>query len=357
VTARVAAVCAATVLAACTSPAPPRVQVVSDGRYVMGTVLEITLHGVREAVGRAALREMFTTAERYDALMTVHDSQSELSRLNAAAGSGPKTVTPELAALLRRSLDYTRLTRGSFDITVGPLVELWIEAAVEGAEPTPDALVRAKARVGPEHVRVHADERVELLESGISIDLGGIAKGYAVDQLRGVLDRYGIETALVDFGQSSTLALGRPDGYDGWRLLVRGPGDSDLGVVTLSDQAMSVSSSFGQWVEIGGRRYGHVIDPRSGRPLTVARQAVVIAGDATLAEALSKALLILEPAVGLAVIEAQPGCEGLLVEAGGRTHTTSGWAAATRWAPGSPGSAGSSGAAVLPIHTTWPSRT
>jgi thiamine biosynthesis lipoprotein len=345
---RAATFFAAFAVAACAGPAVRESNPISDGRYVMGTVLEVTLHGASEHRARSTLEELFAGAARLDALMTGFDSQSEISRLNATAGSGPQAVDPEVAELLRRSVAYARLTRGTFDVTVGPLVKLWTDAAVAKEPPSRDALARAQARVGSDAIRVHDDGRVELREAGVEVDLGGVAKGFAIDRMLPTLREHGIANALLDFGQSSTFALGRPSGATGWRLLVRGPEDADLGVVTLSDQALSVSSSFGHWVEIGGRRYGHVIDPRSGQPLSEPRQAVVVAQDATLAEALSKALLILRPEAGLALIESQPGCEGLLVVAGGGQQRTSGWDSATHWLPG-PAAGRSSAGAVAPI--------
>jgi len=330
---RAAAVFAVLALLGCVGSGARRSQPVSDGRYVMGTVLEITLYGEGEREARSTLSELFAAAERLDALMTIFDSQSEVSRLNAAAGSGPQLVDPEVAELLRRSVAYTRLTHGTFDVTVGPLVRLWTDAAVAKRLPTDDELARAGARVGADSIRVSEDGRVELAEPGVAVDLGGVAKGFALERMRPVLRERRIANALLDFGQSSTLALGRPGGAAGWRLLVRGPETTDLGIVTLSDQALSVSSSFGHWLEIGGRRYGHVIDPRSGRPLTEPRQAVIVARDATLAEALSKALLILSPEDGLALVESQPDCEGMLVVAGGDQLRTPGWDEATRWLP------------------------
>jgi thiamine biosynthesis lipoprotein len=199
---------------------------------------------------------------------------------------------------------------------------------------------------------VHADGRVELAREGAVVDLGGIAKGFALDRMRPLLLERGIESALLEFGQSSTLAVGAPPGSGGWRLLVRGPEEDVLGLVTLTDRALSISSSFGHSVEIGGRRYGHVIDPRTGQPLTRPLQALIAAPDATLAEALSKALLILPPDVGVALVAAQRGCEGMLVDAEGRRWKTSGWDRATRWAPGLPAAA-SSGGAVAPIEGAW----
>jgi thiamine biosynthesis lipoprotein len=187
--------------------------------------------------------------------------------------------------------------------------------------------------VGADRIFAVSRDGVSLAEKGMKLDLGGIAKGYALDRMLPLLERHGIERALLNFGQSSTWAVGAPAGSAGWRLLVRGPEGRFAGLITLRDQALSVSGSQGQWVEIGGRRYGHIIDPRSGEPLMRARQAVVISRWASLAEALSLALLVLDADTGLALVAAQPGCEGLLIEGGGEFRSTPGWDAATRFEP------------------------
>jgi thiamine biosynthesis lipoprotein len=309
----------------------PEPVTVSDGRHVMGTVLEITLVGRDEGEARAALVEIFALAERLDALLTVYDAESELSRLNRAAGQGRRAVDPELARILELAKTYARLTRGSFDVTVGPLVEIWTEAARRGTPPSALKLAGARELVGWELIRLHADGSAELARPGVSVNLGGLAKGYALDQMLALLEKRGIDNALLSFGQSSTWALGHPPDAPGWRLLARGPDEGLLGVLTLENQALSVSGSLSQWVEIGGRRYGHVLDPRTGEALQRRRQALVVAPNASLAEALSKALLVLGKHEGLALVEAQEGCEALLVDAG--SWLTTGWKAAVRFDP------------------------
>jgi thiamine biosynthesis lipoprotein len=318
-------------LACAAAPPAPLVEV-SDGRYAMGTVLEITLHAADAARARATLDELFELAARLDAVMSRHDPQSDLSRLNRAAGQGLVPVDPELARLLSAGVEYARLTRGSFDVTVGPLVALWTRAGETGTPPSAGEIERARALVGADQIRVEGD-RAALTSAGVSVDLGGLAKGWALDQMLPLLRAHGIENALLDFGQSSVWALGAPPGASGWRLLARGPGEGELGVLTLSDQALSVSGSLGQWTLIGGRRHGHVLDPRSGQPLQRRRQALVVAPNAALAEALSKALLILEEEEGIALVAAQPGCHGMLVDAEGGSWETPGWREAVRFEP------------------------
>lgn len=317
----------------CAAIRPEDPVVVSDGRYVMGTVLEITLVASDETAGRAALAELFGLAERLDRAFTVFDTESPVSRLNRAAGTGPQTVEAEVAALLAQARAHAELTRGAFDVTVGPLVALWTEAAARDAPPTEAEIAASLARVGWEKVRVQEEGRVVLDGAGVSVDLGGVAKGWALDAMLAVLERRGIDRALLNFGQSSVWALGRPIDAGEWRLLARGPGDGFLGVLQLRDLALSVSGSLGQWLEIGGRRFGHVFDPRTGRSLQRRRQALVVGPDATLAEALSTALLVLDAGAGLRLVAAQPDFEALLVDADGGEWRTPGWNAATGFTP------------------------
>jgi thiamine biosynthesis lipoprotein len=312
------------------APAAPPV-VVADGRQAMGTVLEITLVAESDAEGRAALDAAFAEVDRLSGMLTTFDPDSELMRMNRAAGQGPRAVDPELARVLALSLEHSRATRGSFDPTVGPLVELWARAAARGAVPGDGEIAAARARVGAGNVAVGADGRVALARPGVSVDLGGVAKGYALDRILPVLERFGVEAALLNFGRSSTWAVGRPPDARAWRLLAPGPGAAPLGVLELTDRALAVSGSLGQSIEIGGRRYGHVLDPRSGRPLERELEAYVVAPDAALAEALSKAVLVLGPAEGLAVVAARPGCEALLVGADGARWRTPGWDSAVGW--------------------------
>ncbi len=230
-------------------------------------------------------------------------------------------------------MEYFRRTNGAFDVTIGPLVELWMQAAERGSVPTGAEIEAAQERVGSEKIQFSADGKAGLAELGMSIDLGGIAKGYALDRMLPLLRAREVESALLSFGQSSTWALGAPPGSPGWRLLVRGTTGDFVGLVTLRDQALSISESLGQWVEIDGKRFGHIVDPRTGQSLIRERQALVVAPTAALAEALSKVMLVADAADGLALVAAQAGCDGLLIEAGGQLSATPGWRESARFEP------------------------
>lgn len=314
---------------ACASPRPAALAHVSDGRPAMGTLLEVSLYGPDARALARARDRVFARAEELEALFSTYRETSDVSRLNAAGGA-PLAVAPELAELLRDALRFSALTRGSFDVTVGPLVSLWVRAAERDRLPGAGEIAAARGLVGAARAHVGADDRVSL-DPGARIDLGGVAKGYALDHMLPLLREEGVAAALLSFGQSSVWAIGAPPETDGWTLLVRAPGGGFAGLITLRDLALSVSGSLGQWSEIEGRRYGHVLDPRSGWPLTRSSQALVVGQDAALAEALSKALLILGEAEGVDLVEAQPGCEALRLDAERGPFATRGFAAATRF--------------------------
>ena len=304
----------------------------SDGQYRMGTVLEVSLCAPDRASGEALLREVFDSVSALERVTSTFDPASEVSALNRASGRGPQHVSPELLRLTADSLAFTEATRGAFDVTVGPLVALWKSAGERQRLPQADELAAAHAVVGAERVSLDAAAgTVDLRAPGAALDFGGIAKGWALDRACERLRAAGVTRALLSFGASSIAAIGAAPGFDGWGIALSDGAGGFAGTVQLRDRSLSTSGALGQWVEVGGRRFGHVIDPRSGQPLERARVAFVLAADGARAEALSKALLILHRE-GLELVEAQ-GAEGLALDPDEEPLETRGWAAATRWAP------------------------
>jgi FAD:protein FMN transferase len=171
------------------------------------------------------------------------------------------------------------------------------------------------------------------------VNFGGVGKGFALDRMRERLAEHGISRALLDFGGSSWLALGTPAREPAWRVLLRDGRGGFAGVVSLTDASLSFSESFGESSEIAGRRYGHVIDPRTGWPLQQPVAAVALAPDGTTAEALTKALVVLAPAESLALVARMPGAEALVIDAAGVAHESAGFRTATEFEPASKRSA------------------
>ena len=303
----------------------------SDGRYVMGTVLEILL--CDQQTTNSTFDDLFTLVTTLETQLTTFSPDSAVSQLNAHAGQGPMVVPPTVYKILAVSLHYWKQTRRTFDVTVGPIVTVWQQAVTRHTLPSAQALRQARARIGGRLVSLSPNGQVTLQRKGMRLDLGGIGKGYAIDQLKAVLQQQQQTNALLNFGQSSIWALGSPPDAPGWRILVQRPDGKPAGVITLRDQALSISGTMGQPFIINGRHYGHIIDPRSGKPLQQNLQACILAPTATQAEALSKALLVLGEKKGIALLQRLKNVEGLLLDTDGHQWMTSGWQQATAFTP------------------------
>jgi thiamine biosynthesis lipoprotein len=302
----------------------------------MGTVLEIRLCAPTRALGERWLDEAYAETARLERIFSSFDPHSEVSRANAGAGRGAVPVAPELVRIVGESLALGALTAGAFDVTVGYWMALWRQAATAGAVPRADELTRGAACVGPGRVRVDARSGTLALErSCVALDLGGIAKGWTLDRLVEQLRARGVTCALLDFGGSSLAALGAPPGSPSW-----GVAAGRAGTLRLRDQSLSVSGSLGQSVEIAGLRHGHIVDPRSGEALLGDRLALAVSGSGARAEALTKALLVLGPREGIALLERVGDVHGLLVGESGERWATRGFDAETRASAAGPAQTG-----------------
>jgi thiamine biosynthesis lipoprotein len=294
----------------------------------MGTPLDLALLVQRGEEGRAreAIANAFESVSGLEYVASRYRAASDLARLNAAAGQGDVEIDARLHALLRRAEQARRSTGSAFDVSVGPLVELWARAAERDRVPDAAELAAAMQLVG-RPVALGSFEQgywARLDAVGMSIDLGGLAKGFALDRVAAELRAAGFRRGLLSFGQSSVWALGRPVDGPAWRLAVQDDEGGGLGVVELCDQALSVSSSLGKSSTIAGQRYGHVVDPRSGLALRDARRAIVVTRDATLAEVLSTALLVLSEAEGRRMVQAE-NAEARVFRTDGSAWQTPGW--------------------------------
>jgi thiamine biosynthesis lipoprotein len=263
--------------------ARPVASAVTEVHYVMGTYFRITAEG---DPSRTAMRGCFQDARRLEETFSRFLGSSELVRVNAGAGA-PQPASREFADLLRRTDALRDATEGAFDVTVGPLVELWRRAT----PPSAAEIEAARAVTGAGRAILRGD--VLELAPGTRLDFDGVAKGYAVDRCVERLRAAGVESALVSLGESSLYAIGRPPDDGRWVLAVRGVDpESAVGLLALRNEAASISASLGGRGREGGRSVGHIVDPATGRPLTEEAVAIVVARSATDAEAYSKALLL-----------------------------------------------------------------
>jgi thiamine biosynthesis lipoprotein len=284
----------------------------------MGMPFKIVVYAPGEDSANAAVRAAYARVRQLNAVMSDYDPQSELMRLCRTAGQGKAIpVSRDLLIVLTRAQRLSDQSEGAFDVTVGPFVRLWRAARKTGKFPTAEQVAAAREVVGHRMIRIDADAgTVELLKAGMQLDLGGIGAGYAVDEALAVLAREGITSALVnasgDIGVSDP-----PPGKPGWRIGVA-PLEADAEpsrYLLLKNGAVTTSGDAFQFVEFKGKRYSHIVDPRTGLGLTERSSVTVIARDCTTADSYTKAVMILGPAKGLPLIDATGGAAAIIVRA------------------------------------------
>ncbi|MEZ4333282.1 MAG: FAD:protein FMN transferase [Myxococcota bacterium] len=307
----------------------------SDGWLAMGTFFEADLR-LREdqvPVAKAWLAWARLELERLERVYSRHDPDSALSDLNRALATEATTETsapigPELETVLGESVSLWEATGGAFDVTVGPLVEVWRRAAEQGVWPSVEAIRSAKERVGSDRLRLDEPGRLAVTARRVRIDLDAIAKGAAVDHVVGSLLRDLPDVAaLISFGQSTTVALGDPDGAGGWVVVVQSsrPGGGELARLKLRDRAVSVSSSVGSTSEIAGQTVSHILDPRTGATVEGTVEAVVIGSRALRTDAWSTGLLVLGAQRSSIRLVEKAGQDAFVYDSTGRSVFSDGW--------------------------------
>ncbi len=266
----------------------------------MATVFEFTLYARPDdtstnEIARIAA-EAFAAVDDLERRVSNWIPDSQMSYVNNRAAEGPVRIAPDLFGLL----DYARRvydeSGGAFDITVGPLIELWGFYRGQGNLPTDAALQEALEKVGMDKVRLDPTASTVYFErEGIRLDFGGIAKGLAIDQAVAVLRRNGVTAALLHGGTSTVYALGAPPGAPGWKVRVRSPYNSKEWVdeVVLRDCALSTSGSYEKFFELQGRKYCHIFDPLTGRPVEGMLSASALAPSGMQSDALSTAFFVM----------------------------------------------------------------
>jgi FAD:protein FMN transferase len=262
----------------------------------MGSSFSLVLFGPDRPGLESAAAAAFAEAHRLDRLLSNYLPGSEWSAMNREAASRPVRLTPELFALLSDCLEYSRMSGGAFDITVGPLMKVWGFFNGEGSLPQPKGITAALNRVG--YRRVHLDpgrRTVRFARPGMELDPGGIGKGYAVDRMVAVLKQAGVRIALVSASGSSIYGLGAPpDEPQGWPVTIRAPRDpsSVATHVVLENMSLSTSGSYEKFFWAEGRTYSHIVDPRTGYPAQGTSAVSVLAPRAIDSEAWTKPFFI-----------------------------------------------------------------
>jgi thiamine biosynthesis lipoprotein len=261
----------------------------------MGTVFAVVAYGRDARYLAQVANEAFEEIDRLDAQMSNYRPESELAGINRGAARQAVVVEPRLFQLIRDSLRSSDETGGAFDITVGPLMKAWGFFRGQGRLPSPSELRQVLKRVGYRRVKLDQNRRtISFAAEGVELDLGGIAKGYAVDQAAEILRANGVTSALVSSGTSSIYALGAPPEERAWKITLRDPYDAEKvgNVVYLKNYSLSASGSYEKFFQLAGRTYCHILDPRTGRPVESMLATAVLAPRTTQSDALSTAFFV-----------------------------------------------------------------
>jgi FAD:protein FMN transferase len=286
-----------------------------EARRLMWTKFEIVAYGPDRARLAEASEAAFEEIDRLDHQMSNYSETSELTYINRNAGREDVIVEKELFDFVKLSIDFSRTTGGTFDITVGPLMKAWGFFDNRGRVPEAGELTSVMARVGFKHVALNERTRtIRFDREGVELDLGGIAKGYAVDKAAEILRASGVTSAFITSGSSSICAIGAPPGQKAWRVEVNDPLDRShhLEAIELRDRSISTSGCHEKTFESGGKTYCHIMDPRIGRPIEGLISATMIAQSGVEAEVLSKALMVMGIEKAREFLKTRPHVRALL---------------------------------------------
>jgi thiamine biosynthesis lipoprotein len=290
---------------------------------IMGTAIRVELWADDEATGEAAIAAVMAEMHRIDRAMSPYKPESELSRINREAAELPVPISQEMFDILSRSIEFSKISGGAFDITFSSVGYLYDYR--RHIKPTDKDIEQALPGIDYRHIQLDAQKRtVRFARPGVRIDLGGIGKGHAVDNGIALLKKRGITQAIVTAGGDSRV-LGDRGGRP-WMVGIRDPRRKDnmVAVIPLINSAISTSGDYERYFEVDGERYHHILNPKTGRSATGVHSVSVIGPDATTTDGLTKPVFILGPEKGLRLIESIPGIDAVIIDADGKMFYSSG---------------------------------
>jgi thiamine biosynthesis lipoprotein len=291
---------------------------------IMGTSCNVELWAEDVSKGNAAIEAVFTEMRRIDTEMSVYKPTSEISRVNAEAADHPVKISQELYDLFATSIQYSKLTRGTFDITYASVGYLYDYR--QHVRPDDAAIIAALPGIDYRHLRLLPNNTVKFDRKGVRVDLGGIGKGYAVDRGIAVLQAVGIKHAMVNAGGDTRIIgdrFGRP-----WIVGIRHPDDKNKIVLKmpLTDAAMSTSGDYERYFDEGGVRYHHILDPKTGKSPHKVRSVTIIGPNATRTDALTKSVFVMGAEEGIAFINTVTDVDAVAVAPDGKVYYSKGLA-------------------------------
>jgi thiamine biosynthesis lipoprotein len=297
------------------------IEINSGYRMVMGTFARVVVVATDRDIANKCIEAAFAEIYKVDELMSSYKSNSQISIVNREGFNRAVEVSDSVYEVLQRSIEFSKLTNGAFDITVGPLVDLFHSSEKIEVAPSEEEIAQAKAKVGFEKLILDdSNKTVRFAVEGMRLDLGGIAKGYAVDKAIEAAKQAGAVGAMVDIGGDIRCFGKAPKGKDNWLIGLQNPStSSDAGEdnilleLKLTSQAVATSGDYQQFVLIKDKRYSHIINRQTGTSSEGLSSVTIIADNATDADALATAVSVMGMDIGLVLIEKLPDTEAILI--------------------------------------------
>lgn len=290
----------------------------------MGTLVEISAFDNDESKVQSAIQSAFDEIQRLEKLMSTHILNSEISKINQSAGTRPVPVSPEVLEVIDRALYWAKQTNGALDISIGPVQDLWGFEGDHPSLPDKNTLAQKLSKVGYDKIRLD-HQTVLLQEKGMHLHLGAIAKGYAVDRAIKILQEKNIHHAFINAGGDLKTLGNRPD-KTAWKIGLQHPRkpESVLASFSLSGKAVATSGDYQKYFDQEGIRYHHIMNPKTGYPVTGIMSATVVTDTVMDADALSTAVFVMGVEKGLAFIDSLENTEGLIIDQDGAPHFSQG---------------------------------
>lgn len=306
----------------------PKEKIYKKSRILMDTLVTINVVSDSEKAAETAMDKAFAEIDRLDKLLNFFSERSELSAINKNAGISPVTVSPDTRDLVEKALQVSEKTNGAFDATIGPVVSLW-DFPNSPVKPPPASSIKEKLKLVNYHWVVidKMKSTIFLKEKGMLLDLGGIAKGYAADRAVEALKTNGIKSGLVSVA-GDIKAFGLKPGGDEWVIGIKNPRhknkeDEIIATVRLRDTAISTSGDYERYFIAEGRRYHHIIDPKTGYPAEGCQSVSIVTKDGFNTDAFSTGIFVLGPDKGMQALR-ESGFDGIIRDNKDNIHITPG---------------------------------
>ncbi|MBU2495089.1 MAG: FAD:protein FMN transferase [Candidatus Omnitrophota bacterium] len=296
-------------------------QTASYSNLIMGTFCDLAFTPVPGINSNELAAKIFDRLRYLEGLWSIYQKESEVSRLNREGNLKP---SPETLTILKKSLEISRISNGAFDITVAPLMTAWRESEKAGKLPDLKSLVPL---IGYRKIAIGKNGTVRFLKKGMAIDLGGIGKGAAVDEAVSLLKSAGVKSGIVNLG-GNLYVFGDGPHQGRWKVGIQNPrGSGAINAISVKNQGVSTSGNYQQYFEIGGKRYSHILNPKTGSLPDYPESVTVIAPTAALADGLSTAFTVLGPADAISLADTISGVETLIIMPGPKSYRTKGFPA------------------------------